>query len=202
MRAHPHALVAVGHRFPARQDLLDDEGEGDGGDHQIDAAEAQRREADHRPDRAGDDGRRREIDDERYALALHEAGGIGADRQEGGVAQRGLAGEAGEDDQRHAHDGVDEDEDDLALQVAAHEIGRGDGHRQQQAVGPPVAAVLQQLDVLVVVGLEDETHGLRPSCACWDRTGRAAGPAGRPAARCRAPRPSSPAAGRSRPASR
>ena len=201
-RADPHALVAVRDRFPARQDFLDDEGEGDGGDHEVDAAEPQGREADHRADGTGDDGGRREIDDERYALALHEAGGVGTDGEEGGVAKGGLPGEARQDDQRHADDGVDEDEHHLALEVAADQIGRGDHHRQQHAVGPPVAAVLQQLDVLVVVGLEDETHGLRPSCACWDRTARAVAPAGRSGARRRGRRPSSPAAGRSRPASR
>ena len=49
----PHALVAVGHAFPARQDLLDDEGEGDRRDHEVDALQPQRRESDQRADHAG-----------------------------------------------------------------------------------------------------------------------------------------------------
>jgi len=85
--------------------------------------QAQRRKADQGADPASEHGGQREINEERHAMQLHEARGVGADGQEGRVAERRLAGEAGKDHQRHAHDGVDEDEHDLALQVVADQEG-------------------------------------------------------------------------------
>src|SRR4029077_9492288 len=93
----PHAVVSVGHALPARGNLLDDETERDCGDDQIDAGNAQRRKTDERADGAGEPHRKRQVDEKRHAVPLHVAGGIGADGKEGGVTERYLPGEAGED---------------------------------------------------------------------------------------------------------
>ena len=116
-RLDPHPLVAVGDALPARGDLLDDEAEGDGGDDQIDAGKTQRREPDERPDRAGNQPGERQIHQERDAEPLQVCGRIGADRQERRMAERNLAGEAGENQQSDADDRVDEHEYQLALQI-------------------------------------------------------------------------------------
>ena len=161
----PHAVVAVGHALPARGDFLDDEAERDRGDDQIDAGKAQRRETDERADGAGEHHRERQIDEKRHAEPLHVAGGIGADGKEGGVTERYLPGEAGEDQEPDADNRIDEDEDDLALQVGADGQRRGENEKEKHAIGPPIAAVAEEPDVLAVVGLKDRPHRSTPSCA-------------------------------------
>ena len=87
MRLDAHALVAVRHAFPARQDFLDDEGEGDRGDDEIDALQPQRRESDQRADDAGQQPGGEEIDRNGHVELLQIGGGVGADGEKGGVAQ-------------------------------------------------------------------------------------------------------------------
>ena len=89
---------------------------------------------------------------------LQIAGRVGADRQEGGVPERGLPGEAGEDHQPHAHGGVDADEHQLADQIARQHERRDRKKRQQDTVGNDVAAVRKQPDVVFVIRLEEEPH--------------------------------------------
>ena len=154
------AVIAVGHALPARGDLLHDEAKGDRGDHQIDAGEAQRRKSDERADDAADDDRKRQIDEKGHAEPLHVAGGIRADREERGVTERDLAGEARKDQQPDTDDRINENKDDLALQVGADDERRQDDEHKKRAIGPPIAAVAHQPDVLVVIGLEDRPHAI------------------------------------------
>ena len=104
----------MGHAFPARQNFLDDEGKGDRRDDEIDALQPQRRETDHRADHAGQQPGGEEIDRERHVVLLQIGGGIGADGEKGGVAERRLPGKAGQDQQPDADGGVDADEHQLA----------------------------------------------------------------------------------------
>ena len=157
-RLDPHALIAVGHAFPARQHFLDDEGKGNRRDDEIDALQPQRRKSDQRADHAGQQAAGQEIDRERHVVLLQIARRIGADRQKGGVAERGLPGEAGEDHQADADGGVDADEHQLADQIARQHERRDQQKRQQDAVGNDVAAVRKQPDVVFVIGLEEEPH--------------------------------------------
>src|SRR5690606_11605929 len=84
---------------------------------------------------------------------------------------RALPGEADEDHQRDADDRIDEDKNELALQIAADKIGRCRQHGEKKPIGPPMPAMLEELDVLLVVGLEDEPHG-RAAPQCPDSEAR------------------------------
>src|SRR4029077_11081549 len=55
-------------------------------------------------------------------------------------------------------DQIDADELKLREHVAADEIRRGEQQQQQQSVPEDLSAVLEQADVLRVVGLEEKTH--------------------------------------------
>ena len=160
MQAH----VAAGQPFPARDDLHDDHVEGERGDRQVDALEAQRRQADDDADRGREQRRAGQRHHERHAAGLQQRLGVGADREEGRVAERDLPGEADEQHQPEADDRIDEDEVQLRQDVLAGDERRGEQHQAQQPVPEELPAVLEQADVLVVAGLEDEAH-LRPSCA-------------------------------------
>jgi hypothetical protein len=48
----------------------------------------------------------------------------------------------------------------LGENIAADEEGRGEQQNTEQAVPEHLSAMLEQADVLIVVGLEDETHQL------------------------------------------
>ncbi|MGY2932374.1 hypothetical protein ACVWZ6_001976 [Bradyrhizobium sp. GM6.1] len=133
-RLHPHALVAVGHALPTRQDLLDDQGEGDSGDDEVDALEPQRGKADQRANATGQKACGEEVDRERHVVRLQVRRRVGADREERRVPERGLPGETGQDQQRHADGRIDADEDELAHQIAGEHIGRDQQHGQQETV--------------------------------------------------------------------
>src|SRR6185369_8124123 len=154
----PHALVAVGHAFPAGQHFLDDEGKGNRRNDEIDAGQPQRRKSDQRTDHASQQTAGQEVDRKGNVVLLQIGGRIGADRQKGGVAERGLTGEAGEDHQAYAHGGVDADKHQLADQIARQHERRDHEKRQQDTVGNDVAAVRKQPDVVFVIGLEEEPH--------------------------------------------
>ena len=142
-RLDPHALIAVGHAFPARQDLLDDEGKGNRRDHEVDALQPQRRESDQSTDHAGQKAGGEEVDRKRHVVLLQVARGVGADREKRGVTERSLAGKAGEDQQAHADGGVDADEHQLAHQVAGEHERCDRQQHQQRAVGPDIARMRQ-----------------------------------------------------------
>ena len=135
----PHAFVAMGDAFPSRQDFLDNEGKGNRGDDEINALQPQRRKSDHRADDAGQQPGGQEIHRKGHVELLQIGGGIGADREKRGVAERGLPGEAGEDQQRHADGGVDADKDQLADHVARENERRDRQQDQQRAVGQHIA---------------------------------------------------------------
>ena len=111
--------VAAGHPLPARDDLLDDEVEGERGDGEVDALEAQRRQADDMPTAGRQQRRAGQRDDERHAARLQQRLGVGADGEERRVAERDLAGEADQQHQAEADDGVDADELQLRQHVLA-----------------------------------------------------------------------------------
>ena len=89
-----HAGIAAGDRFPARQPFFDDEAEGQRGDAQVDALDAQRRHADD----DADDGRQPAGTGQRQrkgpAGVVQHGLRVGAHAQERGMADRELPGEA------------------------------------------------------------------------------------------------------------
>ncbi|MGY3464082.1 hypothetical protein ACVW0I_000953 [Bradyrhizobium sp. LM6.11] len=133
-RLDPHALIAVGDALPARQDLFDNEGKGDGGDDEINALQPQCGEADQRTDQTGQEPGREEIDRERHSIFLQVRRRIRADREKRRMAERGLPGEARQNQQRHTDGRIDADEDELAHQIAGEHIGRDQQHGQQETV--------------------------------------------------------------------
>jgi hypothetical protein len=157
-RLQPQAGVAAGDALPAREHLFDDEAEGQRRDAEINALDPQRRQAHHHADGGGQRGGAGQRDEERHAVAGEIGLGVCADAQEGRVAQREQAGEAGQQHQAEADDAVDQHEGELGQPVLGKEPGRGDQQQAQRAVPEHVAAVPGQLNVLAVVGLEDETH--------------------------------------------
>src|SRR5260370_31586435 len=102
-------------------------------------------------------------------------GGMAADRKARRMAGTSLGGEAGTDQQTAADDGVDEHEHQLALQIRSDQERRQEDETQQRAVGPAVAAVLEQADVLVVIGLEDRAHRGFQTFLCRLRPNRPSG---------------------------
>ena len=91
-----HAGVAAGHAFPARHAFFDDEAEGQRGDAQVDALDAQRRHADHHPGRGGQAARGQHGQRERPARADAHRLRVGTHAQERGVADGKLPREAGQ----------------------------------------------------------------------------------------------------------
>src|ERR1041384_7362482 len=74
------------------------------------------------------------------------------------MSERDLPGIADEQHQPEADDRIDADELQLREHVAADQIRRGEQQHAEQAVPEQLPAVLEQADVLVVVGFENETH--------------------------------------------
>ena len=64
---HVQPGVAAGHALPARQHLLDDEAEGERGDAEVDALDAQRRQADDDADRGRQRAGARQRERERHS---------------------------------------------------------------------------------------------------------------------------------------
>ena len=108
----------MGHAFPSRQNFLDNEGKGNRRNHEIDALQPQRRKADQCADDSSQEPGGKEIDRKRNVVLLQIGRCIRADGEKGGVAQRGLPGESGQDHQADANGGVDADKDQLADEVA------------------------------------------------------------------------------------
>jgi hypothetical protein len=152
------AGVAAGDVLGAGDALLDDEAEGQRGDGEVHALHAQRRQAD---DDAGDAGHQRregERNGEGPAELLQVGLGVGAHGEEGGMAERDLAGEADQDHQADAGDRIDPDEDQLRDPVVGQQPRGGGEREQQRAVPEYLAAMLEQADVLLVIGLEEKAH--------------------------------------------
>src|ERR1700687_4521430 len=91
------------------------------------------------------------------------------------MTERSLAGEAGEDQTPDADDGVDEHEHELALQIRSDQERHQQDHNEQRAVRPAVAAVLEQANVLIVIGFEDRTHRRPQTFLCRLRPNRPSG---------------------------
>jgi hypothetical protein len=137
---------------------LDDEAEGQRGHAEVDALHAQRWQADHhahgcRQQACADDG-----DGERNASVHHDGFGVRSHPQKCRVSQGKQAGEASQQHQAQAHDGVNEHEGELGQPVFLDHPRCRQQEQQQQAVPEHVPAMLGQLDVLVVVGLENKAH--------------------------------------------
>ena len=75
------------------------------------------------------------------------------------MTERNLAGEAGQQHQAEADDGVDADEGDLRQRVFRQQKRRGNQGNGQGGVPETLAAMLEQGDVLLVACLEYEMHG-------------------------------------------
>jgi hypothetical protein len=148
--------------LPADDDLLHDLGECQGGDGEVDARHAV---GGHGDDDAGDqrsDAGGGECDEEGDALGEEVGVGVGADRQEGAVAEADKPGEA---DQQHQADAGDRQNEDLSefADIEDRQQPRRRQHRQpEQAVPEDLAAVLEQTDVVEIGGLEQDAHGCRP----------------------------------------
>ena len=121
------AVLSAGQLGPAERHRVHDRGERQGQEREIDAAPAQ-------DDEAGDSGRdRHEEKREQHGqqhlsgqgMALGEHGGIGADAEEGAVAEGDEAGMADQDVQRHGRDGEDH-------HVGRRGQGEADGQHEQR----------------------------------------------------------------------
>src|SRR6516164_5254746 len=164
------------HALPARQNFLDDQGEGDRSDDEVNALQPQRREADDGADHTGQQTGGEEIHRERNVELLQIRGRVGADRKECGVSERGLSGKSGQDQKRHADGRVNAYEDELADEITGEDVGRDDKQRHQRAVGPHIAGVGKQLYVVFVVGLEQEPHGAPLNLLAHGKAEQAFGP--------------------------
>jgi hypothetical protein len=152
------AGIAAGDVLGAHHAFLDDEAEGQRGDRQVHALDAQRRQADQDAGDAGHQRRHGQRKDEGPAHGLQPGLGVGAHGEEAGVAERHLAGEAGQQHQAEADDGVDADEAELRQRIFRQHEGRGEQGHGQRGVPELLAAVLEQRDVLLVAGFEQEMH--------------------------------------------
>ena len=74
------------------------------------------------------------------------------------MAERDLPGIADQQHQPEADDRIDADEMQLREHVLADQERRRDQQRGEHAIPEDLPAVLEQANVLVVVGLEDEPH--------------------------------------------
>jgi hypothetical protein len=90
----------------------------------------------------------------RASQALQVGLGVGAHGEEGGVAERNLPGEADQQHQAEADDGVDADEGELRHPVFGQQPGCGDQRQQRAPRTRSLAAVLEQMSC--VTGLEYE----------------------------------------------
>jgi len=151
--------IAAGHAFPAGKALFNDEAKGQRCDAQVDAFDPQR-------GHAHDDARHRRehhADHQRHRKRKAQVGevglGIGPHAHEGGLTDRDLAGVARQQHQAQAHDGVDQHETELRQPVLLKQHGRNQQHRHQCAVPESMTLMLGERDILLVAGLEDETHG-------------------------------------------
>ena len=126
--AHRQAGGAVGERLPARERLLDDEGEGERAHAEIQPAQPARRQAGERAaDRTGSNrsgqGQRR-----RHAARDQQRLRIGAERDERGLSERDLPRLPHHHDHAEAGDGVGRHQGRLAERV----VGAQPGEREQQ----------------------------------------------------------------------
>ena len=159
------ALESVSHPIPSREHFLDDEGEGEGGDGEIDAGHAEGGQAHEHAGGGGEGGGEGHRDDPGEPEILGEVDvGVRADAEEGGVTQADQTGVAGKHHEGKSAQAVDQDEADV------HEIGGDDLREQEQAEEEgevPVAlyAVGEEGEVLPIGCLEREAHtrGARPS---------------------------------------
>ncbi len=157
-RLHVQPRVAAGNTLPAREHLLDDEAEGQRGDAQVDALDAQRRHGDHHAHRRREQRRRHHRQREGHAQVDQHALRVGPGAQEGRVPDRELPGEAGQQHQPQAHHRIDEHEVELREPVFVERPGRGQQREAEQRIPEAVPAVLGERDVLRVAGLEEEAH--------------------------------------------
>ena len=163
--AHHQAFVATGHAFPAGDALFHNKAKGQRGHAEVNALDPQRRQAHHHTDhrRQGTGGQQSQR--EGHTGVDHYRLGVGAHPQKRRVAQREQTGEAGQQHQPQAHNRVNQHKGELRQPVLVHQPGRCEQEQAQQAVPEHMAAVFGQPDVLVVIGLEQESHTFFRSCS-------------------------------------
>ncbi len=83
--------------------------------------------------------------------------GVGADAEEGGVAEAHQARVAGQHHEREAAEPVDEDEADVD-QVLGHQARQDEEADEERSVAVALDAVAEEPEVLLVRRLEDEAH--------------------------------------------
>ncbi len=185
------ALEPVRHPVPPREHFLDDEGEGEGGNGEIDAGHAKGGQADEHAGSGGEHGGQGDGEEPRESEILGEVHvGVRADPEERRVTQADEPGVAREHHEGEAAQSVDQHEADV------HEIG-GDELRQHEQtheqgnVPVPLRAVGEEGEVLAIGRLEGEAHtrDARPSFARPPRRSPEAGPRARRGARGRRRRP-------------
>jgi len=152
------AVVAAGHTGEARDHFLDDEIERNGGDAEIDAAHAQGGQAD---DHAGQRGHQQggeQRERKRPAGVAQDRFGIGADGEERSVADRHLPGEPGQQHQPQPDDRIHDDVFQLQQIVFADHERRRDQQHCKRGVPEALAVVLEQAQILPVLGFEQKPH--------------------------------------------
>ena len=125
----------VGEEVHLVDEGVDDGAEGEGDHRQVGSGDLQRGEREHHAEQGGDDDAGGDGGEDADAeLEAHDPGGVCADAEQGGVAQRDLAGVAEDDVEPEQEDGEDED-DDQQMQVVGvrHHEGEEQQDNDQQA---------------------------------------------------------------------
>ena len=152
------AGIAASDAFPACKDFFNDETEGQRGDAQVNALDAQRRQADHQAHGSRQAGRAGQGNRKGYAGIGHDRLGVRAHPQKGSMAQGEQASEAGQQHQPKPRNRVDQDKGQLRQPVLGKQPGCRYQQQHQRAVPEHMAGVLGKIDVLPVVGFEDKSH--------------------------------------------
>ena len=101
-----------GQIHPVGDDVIQDLGEGHGGDPEVDSPQLQAGISDDKPEPGGDPHRAQEAEPEGEAqLQGQERRDVGSQGKEGGLAEGGLSGEPEDHVQAHGAEGVDQGHD-------------------------------------------------------------------------------------------
>ena len=116
---------AAGEPLGAGEEVEQDVLRGQRRDDEVEPLQPRRRHAEDQPDQRRDDARERDREEHRDRRVVGDVGrGEGAEQEEGGVADRDLAGEADQDVQPERRDREDADLDQDAEPVAAEDLRR------------------------------------------------------------------------------
>src|SRR5499427_5536416 len=137
---HGHALGAGGERAPAARHDEEDLREGDGGEAEVRSLEAIRQVADDEPGQGGDRGPDDHGDPRRAVQSRgDDRGGVGADAEEGGVAERGLPRVAACHVPGSRHRAPEQDEDEAVEEEAIPDDEGREGGADEDDDGEHVA---------------------------------------------------------------